>query len=193
MQQTWREIEVPAPGTYTFDAAHTSVAFWARHLMVAKVRGSFDSFAGRIVIGDAATPEASSVDVTIDAASINTNDAKRDGHLRSPDFLDVERFPHLRYRSTNVERVGERALRIEGELTIRDVTRPVALDAEFVGIATDPWGNRHVAFSAAAEINREDFGITWNQALETGGVLVGPKVKIELEVQLVPQAEAVAA
>jgi polyisoprenoid-binding protein YceI len=189
--KTWPQIEVPAPGTYTFDAAHTAVGFWARHLMVSKVRGAFEGFSGEIEIGD--TPETSRLDVTIDAASINTNNEMRDGHLRSPDFLDVERFPHLRYRSTKVERVGERDLRIEGDLTIRDVTLPVTLDAEFVGLATDHVGNPHAGFSATAELDREAFGMVWNQTLEAGGVLVGNKVKIELELELVPQAAVAAA
>jgi polyisoprenoid-binding protein YceI len=177
-------IQVPGPGTYTFDPAHTEVGFWARHLMVTKVRGRFNQVSGTIEVGD--TPEASSVDVTIGAASIDTDNEGRDEHLRSPDFLDVERFPHLRYRSTRVERTGETTGRIEGELTIRDVTLPVTLDAEFNGMSTDPWGKVHTAFSATAEVDREAFGMTWNQALETGGVLVGRTVKIELEVQLVP-------
>lgn len=190
-RQQHPEIQVPGPGTYTFDPAHTEVGFWARHLMVAKVRGRFSGVSGTVEVGE--TPEASSIDVLIDAGSIDTRNDGRDEHLRSPDFLDVERFPHLRFRSTKVERTGERTGLIHGELTIRDVTLPVILDAEFNGVSVDPMGNPHAGFSATAEIDREAFGITWNMALETGGVLVGRTVKIELEVELVPAAAQAAA
>lgn len=181
--RTLEGIEIPAPGVWEFDTSHSRVAFVARHLMISKVRGVFERFGGAVTIGDA--PEESTIDVTIEAGSITTSDERRDAHLRSPDFLDVEAFPALRYTSTSVERTGERSLRVAGDLTIRDVTRPVDLDVEFLGVATDPWGNTHAAFAARADIDREAFGITWNQALEAGGVVVGKKVQIELDVQLV--------
>src|SRR5262249_24514653 len=128
------------------------------------------------------------VDVTIDASSIDTREPRRDEHLRSPDFLDVERFPTLTYRSTSAEQTGRNTLRVHGELTIRGVTRPVDLDVEYHGIVADPWGNTKAGFSATAEINRDDFGMTWNAALETGGVLVGPKLKIEIEIEAAPKS-----
>lgn len=176
-------VEAPRAGTWTIDAAHSSVEVIARHLMLAKVRGRFGSFAGEIVVGD--TPEDSGVEVTIDAASIDTGEPKRDEHLRSPDFLDVENHPTLTFRSTEVRRTGERTLEVDGDLTIRGVVRPVTLDVEYLGVTQDPWGNTRAAFSATTEIDREEFGITWNQALETGGVMVGRKLKVELEVSAV--------
>jgi polyisoprenoid-binding protein YceI len=151
--------------------------------MVAKVRGGFGKFSGSVTIGE--TPEDSSVTATIDAASIHTSDEMRDGHLRSPDFLDVEKYPTLEFKSTKVEQTGDTSLRADGELTIRDVTRPVSLDIDYLGLANDPFGNEHAVFSAQTEVDREEWGITWNKALETGGVLVGRKVKIELEIQAI--------
>ncbi|HEX9376655.1 MAG TPA: YceI family protein [Actinomycetota bacterium] len=178
-------IEIPAPGTWELDVAHSTLGFVARHLMVTKVRGAFDVFGGRIVVGG--TPEESSVEVRVDAASIDSRSADRDKHLRSPDFLDVERFPELLFRSTKVERTGDTTLRVHGDLTIRDVTKPVVLEAEFSGLTDDPWGGKRVAFSATTEIDREDWGITWNVAMETGGVLVSKKVLIDIEVQASPK------
>lgn len=189
--RTMDGADIPAPGTWVTDPAHTMAGFTARHLMVTKVRGRFDEVGGEIEVGEAL--EDSTVRVRIGAASITTSQPQRDEHLRSSDFLDVERFPELTFQSTGIERVGERTLRIEGALTIRDVTRPVVLAAEYLGMVTDPWGNPKFALTATARIDREDFGITWNQALETGGVLVGKDVDIEIEVQAVPQAVAEAA
>lgn len=181
--RTIEGVEAPQAGTWTIDAAHSSVEVIARHLMLAKVRGRFGSYEGEIVVGD--TPEDSGVEVTIDAASIDTGEAKRDEHLRSPDFLDVEDHPTLTFRSTEARRTGERTLEVDGDLTIRGVARPVTLDVEYLGVTQDPWGNTRAAFSATTEINREEFGITWNQALETGGVMVGRKLKVELELSAV--------
>ena len=177
------ELQLPTPGTWEIDQAHSSVGFVARHLMVAKVRGGFGNFSGQVTIG--ATPEASSVAATIDASSINTADEMRDGHLRSPDFLNVEKYPTLQFRTTKVTQTGPTSLRADGQLTIRGLARPVSLDIEYLGLASDPFGNEKAVFSAATEIDREDWDITWNKALETGGVLVGRKVKIELEIQAV--------
>jgi polyisoprenoid-binding protein YceI len=176
-----QRIESPPVGTWTIDPAHSTAGFVARHLMVTKVRGRFTDVEGRLVIGE--TPEASSVEVRMKAASIDTASPDRDRHLRSPDFLDVERFPQLVFRSTGIEITGETALRITGDLTIRDVTKRVVLDAEYEGLARDPWGGTRISFSATTEIDRERWGITWNQRLETGGVLVSKQVKIELDVQ----------
>ena len=174
--------EVPAAGNWQIDRSHTSVEFVARHLMIAKVRGRFTDVAGTIEIGD--VPEQSSAHVTIQAASIATGDDGRDAHLRSADFLDVERFPTLEFHSSKVTKEGSQWL-LAGDLTIRDATRPVVLEVEFDGAATDPWGNSKIAFTATTQVNREDFGLTWNAPLEAGGVVVGPKVRIDLNVEAV--------
>ena len=179
--QRLEELPLPTPGTWEIDAAHSSVGFVARHLMISKVRGRFQKVSGELTIG--ATPESSSVAATIDAASIDTADEMRDGHLRSPDFLDVEKYPTLEFRSTYARQLDDTTLRLDGDLTIRDVTRPVSLEVSYLGLVTDPFGNEKAGFSAETEIDREDWGITWNKALETGGVLVGKKVKIELEIE----------
>lgn len=175
---------LPAAGTYVLDASHTTVGFSGRHLMVTKVRGSFGAVEGTIVVAD--KPEDSSVEVSIDASSIDTRSEQRDAHLKSPDFLDVENYPTVTFRSTKVERTGSDWL-VTGDLTTRGVTAPVTLDVEFDGGAADPWGGERISFSAKGELNREDFAMTWNQALETGGVLVGKVVKLELDVQAVRQ------
>ena len=185
-QATARKAEglvLPTPGTWEIDASHSSVGFVARHLMISKVRGAFAKVSGQLTIGE--TPEASSVVATIDAASIDTGEPTRDAHLRSPDFLDVEKYPTLAFRSTYVKQLDETSLRLDGDLTIRGATRPVSLEVRYEGLVTDPFGNEKAAFSAETEIDREDWGITWNKALETGGVLVGKRVKIELEIQAV--------
>jgi polyisoprenoid-binding protein YceI len=174
-------IEAPAPGTWVIDPSHSTVGFVARHLMLSKVRGRFGSFEGSLNIAE--KPEDSWAEVTIDAASVDTKDAKRDEHLRSPDFFDVQNHPSISFRSTGFRRLGGSDFELPGDLTIRGVTRPVSLRGSFEGIALDPWGNTKAAFSASTEVDREEFGLTWNVALETGGVLVGKKVKIELEVQ----------
>ncbi len=174
---------LPAAGTWTFDGSHTSVGFVARHLMITKVRGTFGAVTGSVVIGD--RPEESTIEVAIGTASVDTGWADRDAHLRSPDFFDVERFPEMRFVSTSVE-AHHHGWRMHGDLTIKGETRPVALDFDFEGIATDPWGKPHAAFSARAEIDREQWGLNWNVALETGGWLVSKKVTIEIETQLVP-------
>jgi polyisoprenoid-binding protein YceI len=172
-------------GTYQIDPSHSSAAFQVRHLGLSKVRGSFDRFTGTVVVDD--DPARSSVEVALEAASFTTGDADRDGHVKGGDFLDVEQFPTLTYRSTGVRADGGNWV-VEGELTIKDVTLPVPLTVEFEGAGDDPWGNARLGFSATAEFNRDDFGITWNQALETGGVLVGKQVKVLIDVELVAQA-----
>ena len=173
---------LPAGGTYTIDPSHSTLGFSVRHLGISKVRGRFAEVEGTVTVAD--DPEASSVVAVIPAASIDTRDAGRDQHQRSPDFFDVASHPSIEFRSTAV-RGGDDGWRVDGELTIRGTTRPVTLDVEFEGTATDPWGNTKVGFSATTEIDREEFGLTWNQALETGGVLVGKRIQVELEVQAV--------
>jgi len=179
--------DVPAPGSWVIDSAHSTVGFWVRHLGVTKVRGRFTDVAGAIHIAE--DRRSSSATVTIDASSIDTHEPQRDDHLRSADFLDVANFPALTFATTNVVHKGRKWL-VVGDLTIRGVTRQVVLDAEFGGGAVDPWGQEHLMFTAEAVIDREDFGLTWNQALETGGVLVGKRVTIELEVSLVREDAA---
>jgi polyisoprenoid-binding protein YceI len=178
--------EVPAAGTYALDASHSQVGFAVRHLMVSKTRGRFSDFAGTVEIGE--NPLQSSVEVTIQAASVDTRDEQRDGHLRSGDFFDAEAWPTLTYKSRSVRPVGGGEYIVEGDLTVKGVTQPVPLQLTFEGGATDPWGGVRVGFSAKAELDREAFGLSWNQALETGGVLVGKKVTIEIEAEAVKQS-----
>ena len=167
-------------GTWTLDPTHSHVSFRVRHLMAAKVRGSFKSFAGAIEVGEGLDDTV--VSATIDAGSIDTGVADRDTHLKSADFLDAENFDTLSFRSTRITRTEE-GFELVGDLTIRDVTKSVTLDVEFGGVVADPWGNEKAIFSAATKINREEWGLTWNAALETGGVLVGKDVTIEIEAQ----------
>ena len=180
--------------TWKIDNAHSEVHFAVRHMVVAKVRGRFNTWSGELDL-DEKDLTRSSVAVDIDAASIDTSNGQRDGHLRSPDFFDAEKFPTLKFRSKRVEKAGagKDRYRVVGDLTIRDVTREAVLDAELLGIGKDPWGKDRAAFSASASIDRREFGLTWNQVLEAGGVLVGDRVDIELEVQAVRAAAAKAA
>jgi polyisoprenoid-binding protein YceI len=179
-------VELPAAGTYAIDPGHSEVGFSVRHMMVSKVRGRFSDVAGAVVVAD--DPLASSVEVTIGTASIDTRDEKRDAHLRSGDFFDVERYPTMTYRSVKVVPAGPDRWLVEGHLTLNGVTRPVPLSVSFEGVAVDPWGGVRAGFSARGEVDREDFGLNWNQALEAGGVILGKKVSIEIEVEAVRQA-----
>lgn len=181
-----------ATKTWNIDTVHSGIHFSVRHMVFAKVRGRFASWTGSLTL-DPEDLTRASVTAEIDASSIDTGVADRDGHLRTPDFLDVERFPKLRFASTRVEKVGGDRYRIHGNLTIRDVTREVVLDAEYGGTAQDPWGNQRAAFTASTAIERGDYGLKWNQLLEAGGVLVGERIDIELEVQAVQAAATQAA
>jgi len=176
-------VELPEPGVWQIDATHSVISAVARHLMVAKVRGYFRKFSGAIHIAE--RPEDSWVEVEIDAASIDTGVEDRDNHLRSPDFLDVENHPKLHFKSTKLEPLSNGDFKLHGDLTIRGITRPVVLDAHYEGVAADPWGGKRIAFSATTELLREDWGMTWNVALEAGGVLVSKSVKVEIEVEAV--------
>jgi polyisoprenoid-binding protein YceI len=176
---------------WNIDLSHSGINFAIRHMVVAKVRGRFAKFSGALDLDDDDLAR-SVVEVTIDASSIDTGTAQRDAHLRSPDFFDVEKFPELRFRSTRIEKLDDDRFRVAGDLTIRDTTREVVLDCEAGGRAKDPWGNERVGFVARTTLDRKDFGLKWNQALEAGGVLVGDRVDIELDVQGV-RAEAVQA
>lgn len=175
--------------TWNIDASHSLVEFGIRHLMITTVKGRFSGVEGTIK-GNAEDWSDAEVEVKIDAATIDTRDENRDNHLRSGDFFEVETYPHLTFKSTKVTKTGDSTYTIDGELTIRDVTKPVTLEAEFLGKATDPWGNEKVGFSAKTKVNRKDFGLTWNAPLEAGGFLVGDEVNIELEVQATKAAEA---
>ena len=175
----------PAAGTYLLDPTHTRVGFIARHLMVTKVRGSFAEFTGSITVGENVTD--STAEATIQTASIETGTPDRDAHLRSGDFLEIDKFPTMTFGNARVVAVDGTDLTVVGDLTIKGITREVTLDVEVDGIATDPFGNEKLAVTARTEIDREDFGITWNVALETGGVLVSKKIVIEIEAQAVRQ------
>jgi len=177
----YRGHQIPEAGDYRIDRLSSSVGFTARFLTVGKVRGGFASFSG--VLHIAVVPEESSVDIVIDTASIVTDDARRDAHLRSPDFLDADRHPTMAFHSTSVAPTTDERWRVHGELTMRDVTRPLELNSEFVGVVANESGEPRVSFTGSTEIDREQWGLTWNQLLETGGVLIGRNVQIELNVQ----------
>ena len=176
-------VTVPAVGRWTIDPSHTSAEFVGRHLMVSKVRGGFGAVTGTIDVAE--TLRDSSVEIVIETASVSTGDDDRDGHIKSPDFFDVENFPEMRFVSTAVEPDGG-SWKLTGALTIKDVTKPVTIDFDFNGIVDDPWGNSKAAFSGTAVILREDWGLNWNVALDAGGVLVSKKIAIEIEVEAAP-------
>ena len=169
---------------WNIDAAHTGIGFSVRHMVVSKVRGRFGRYSGSVKLDDEDLTR-SEVSVEIEAASLDTGVADRDTHLRSADFFDVERFPKLTFRSSRIEPRGGNRFKVTGDLTIRDVTREVELDVEYGGQAKDPWGNQRAGFLASTSIDRKDFGLRWNQMLETGGVLVGDRVDVEIELQLI--------
>lgn len=177
---------------WVIDASHSLVSFSVRHLMISNVRGRFETFNGTVDFNEK-DPARSSVNVQIDAASINTKDDKRDAHLKSADFLDVEKHPQLTFVSKRVEKTSSNTGRILGDLTLHGVTREVALEVEYNGQSKSPWGTTSAGFTASTRLNRKDFGLNWNVALETGGVLVGDEVKIEIELEVVNQPAAQAA
>lgn len=174
-------LELLAPGTWSVDPSHSNVAFVARHLMVTKVRGRFTSVSGTVNVAE--NPLESSVEASVEMASISTGDDGRDVHMKSADFFDVENFPTMTFRSTGLEADSDDFI-LRGDLTIKGVTKPVEFELEFDGTGTDPWGNQKAGFSASTEVNRKDWGLEWNVALEAGGVLVSEKVKIQLDIQL---------
>lgn len=169
---------------WNIDTSHSEVSFAVRHMMISTVRGQFKKFSGTINI-DETNPANSSVEVAIDVASIDTRDEKRDGHLASPEFFDAATFPNITFKSTSIEVTGENAGKIHGDLTIKGVTHTVALDTNFVGKAKSPWGTTSAGFNASTKINRADYGLSWNVALETGGILVGEEVTITIELEAV--------
>jgi polyisoprenoid-binding protein YceI len=174
-------------GAYTIDPTHSRIGFVARHAMVTKVRGSFNEFEGSGYL-DVENPSASKVQLTIQAASIDTRNADRDGHLRSNDFFDMETYPEIAFSSTAVEVVGDE-YRVTGDLTIKGVTKPVTVDFEYTGTAVDPYGNTRVGFEGSTTVNRKDWGVSWNAPLEAGGVLVGEKIVLEFEVSAIRSSD----
>jgi polyisoprenoid-binding protein YceI len=183
---TTTSVPTTVTGTYAIDPTHSRIGFVARHAMVTKVRGSFNEFAGAGHF-DAENPAASHLELTIEAASIDTRNADRDAHLRSNDFFDMEAFPQITFESTAVEQTSDATYRVTGDLTIKGITKPVSVDFEFTGAAADPFGNERIGFEGSTTINRKDWGVNWNAALEAGGVLVSEKVTLEFEVSAVKQ------
>jgi polyisoprenoid-binding protein YceI len=187
---TTTSTQTLTPGTWVLDPSHSDVSFTVRHLMVSKVRGTFGDISGTITVH----PDdelKSAVEAVIGIGSVDTRDEKRDAHLRSPDFFDAEQHPTMTYRSTGLRRVGDGRYAVDGELTLRGVTRPVQLDLELNGVSSDPWGGTRAGFSASGEISRKDFGMEFNIPIDGGGVVVGDSVKISLEAEAILQAEAV--
>lgn len=177
-------------GTYAIDASHTNVEFAVKHMMITTVKGRFGDVKGTVAISPAGVPR---VDVTITTASIDTRSEQRDAHLRSADFFETDKHPVIRFVSTDAQRAGDGSWTLTGDLTIRGVAKSVTLNVTEEGSGTDPWGNEKLAFSATGKLNRKDFGLNWNAALETGGVLVSDEVKLAIDVQLVKQAAEKAA
>ena len=186
MTETAAQAAPQLAGDYQIDPAHSRIGFTARHAMVTKVRGSFGEFSGSAHI-DTGNPSASPTEIAISTPSFTTNQEQRDGHVKSGDFLDVESFPQITFRSTAVEVDGE-VFRITGDLTVKDVTKPITVDFEHNGVAIDPFGNVRAGFEGTATINRKDYGITFNAALETGGVLVSEKIGLEFDISAIKQA-----
>jgi polyisoprenoid-binding protein YceI len=171
---------------WVIDSAHTRANFSVRHLMISNVRGQFDKISGNVDFNEA-DPTKSHVEIKIDASSIDTKDEKRDGHLKSPDFLDVAEFPFIEFKSKRVQKVDNNSAKLFGDLTIRGTTKEVALDVDYNGQGKTPWGTTNAGFSATTKINRKDWNLNWNVALETGGFLVGDDIKIEIEAEIVKQ------
>ncbi|MFI6943188.1 YceI family protein [Streptomyces sp. NPDC050418] len=174
-------------GDYTLDPAHTSLGFTARHAMVTNVKGSFLDFEGTLHL-DGSDPSQSTASIDVKMESIETGQGDRDGHLKSADFFDVEKFPGMTFRSTSAEALGGEDYRITGDLTIKDVTKPLTIDLEFNGVAKDPFGNERVGFEGKAELHRSEWGLTWNSALDTGGVLVSDKIKLTFDISAIRNA-----
>jgi len=176
-------------GNWTLDGVHSTAGFAVRHMMVSKAKGQFNKLSGKLAL-DEKDVTKSSIEATIDVASVDTNNAKRDEHLRSPDFFDVEKFPSMTFKSTKVEKKGKDALKVTGELTMHGVTKTVVLDTTLSGPGTNPWGQVVRGVEAKTKISRKDFGLTWNKALETGGALVGDEVEVTIDAEFNPEQAA---
>lgn len=183
--RTLAGVELPAPGVWQIDPGHADVAFIGRHFMLTKVRGRFTKLSGAVTIAD--EPTDSAIEVTIDMASVSSGDQARDDHLRSADFFDVDIHPTASFRSTAITRSGDTTGSVTGDLTIKDITRPVTLEVQYLGHARDPWGKDRAVFSAHTTLNREDWDLTWNMVLDTGGLLVSKEIRIEIEIETVRQ------
>ena len=189
-EPTATELTTVAPSRWSLDRDGSSVGFTVKTIWgLIPVRGRFERYAGSYEVG----PNGTTIELTIDAASIDTGTPDRDTHLRSADFFDVEKYPTLTFKSTRVERIDDERLRVAGDLTIRDVTREIVLDVTYGGRRKDPWGNERAGFEARASLDRKDYGLTWNQALELGGVLVGDRIELDLAIEAVKAADAKAA
>jgi polyisoprenoid-binding protein YceI len=175
--------------SWQLDKAHSSINFSVRHMMISTVRGRFEEFDGTFDLNEA-DPTQSKIEVVIQTASINTKEAQRDAHLKSPDFFDVEQYPVITFKSKRIEKLDKQHARLVGNLTIKGITKEVALDVEYAGQAKSPWGTINAGFTAQTKINRKDWDLTWNVALETGGVLVSDEVTISIELEIIKQAEA---
>ncbi len=179
-------LTIPKPATFKFDATHSEVGFLVKHMMVSKVRGRFGSYEGSVAFAE--NPTESTVEITIDMTSIDTRDEGRDAHLRSADFFDVDKYPSATFKSKSVTYKGGSDFAVTGDLTLRDVTRPITLDVSFEGVVADPWGGQRVGFTASGELDRFDYGLSFGAALETGGLVVGKKVSLQFEVEAVRAA-----
>jgi polyisoprenoid-binding protein YceI len=182
--RTIDDIQAPAAGVWAIDPTHTTVEFIGRHLVFTKVRGRFTGVSGAVTVAD--DPNASSVEITLAATSITTGTPDRDAHLKGEDFFDVDKYPVISFKSTSVEWKGHEGT-VTGDLTVRGVSKPITLDVELTGVVTDPWGGDRAVFSASGEVDREDWGLVWNMALESGGVLVSKKIRFEIETEIVLQ------
>lgn len=178
--------------SWKIDSAHTLASFTVRHMMISNVRGEFENVTGTVDFNEE-NPTETKVDVQIDVASINTRDTQRDQHLESPDFFNAELYPTIRFKSKRVERTGDNSARLVGELTIKDITREVHLDVDYAGMVQSPWGATSAGFTATTTIKRSDWGLNWNVALEAGGWLVGEQVKINIDLEIIKETEAVPA
>jgi polyisoprenoid-binding protein YceI len=178
--------------SWKIDSAHTLASFTVRHMMISNVRGEFEKVTGAVDFNEE-NPTEATVDVQIDVASINTRDSQRDQHLKSPDFFNIELYPKISFKSKRVERTGDTSARLIGDLTIKDITREVSLDVDYAGLATSPWGATSAGFTATTKINRKDWDLNWNVALETGGWLVGEEIKINIDLEIIKETEAVLA
>lgn len=174
--------------SYSIDTAHTLVQFSVRHMMISKVRGQFEKFSGTVDL-DETNPANTTLEIQVETASVNTREAQRDGHLRSPDFFNSEAFPTMVFKSIRVEVVDSIHANLFGDLTIRDITKPLKLEVEFSGKAKSPWGKTSYGFTASGRINRKEWDLTWNQALETGGILVGEEIEIGIELELIQEPD----
>ena len=174
--------------SWNIDSSHSEIQFVVRHMMLSKVRGQFEKFTGTVNL-DENNPASTTVEIQIEVNSINTRDAKRDGHLRSPDFFNAEVYPHMTFKSSRVEVLDPKHAHLIGDMTIRNITHPVTLNVEHLGMVKNPWGMTSTGFTASTRINRKEWGLTWNMALESGGFLVGDEIEINIELELVKQPE----